>query len=216
MIRTALNIGALAILVGIGVLIYRQVHAPKTECPLPEGSLIDPQAPPAPVSERRDLDHEQVLVRQAPVPRDEHALERNAARTPAGDFPPADVVDLPGTAAPPAVTDAPATAKRTHQVRSGDSLWKISRDAYGSTQHIHKIAAANKLGLNDVLRVGQVLVLPEIAGSKTTATEHVQVPIAKPAPRDADHEVSAAHAPSPTQPDTQAMPPTLSRTMSRP
>lgn len=60
------------------------------------------------------------------------------------------------------VRAAPAKPKRTHVVEAGDSLWAISGRYYGSPDHHPKIAAANGLRGNAALRVGQVLVLPEL------------------------------------------------------
>src|SRR4051794_10062752 len=57
---------------------------------------------------------------------------------------------------------APRRMKRTHVVQSGESLSSISRKYYGTPDYYSKLAEANNLKSRDRIRVGQVLVLPDL------------------------------------------------------
>jgi nucleoid-associated protein YgaU len=62
-------------------------------------------------------------------------------------------------------TDAPAAdAARTYTVESGDSLWKIAEDMYGSGAKYTQIFEANRDILDDPDRIfpGQVLKIPDL------------------------------------------------------
>lgn len=76
---------------------------------------------------------------------------------------------LPALPLPPKVETPPAPpvqptpkAKRTHVVKAGESLSTISRHYYGTPDRYGKIAAANNLHDREMLRVGQVLVIPDL------------------------------------------------------
>jgi len=66
---------------------------------------------------------------------------------------------LPAPPAPPA-----PKLRRTHVVQAGESLSSISRKYYGTPDRYGKIAAANNLRSRDLIRTGQVLVIPDYAG----------------------------------------------------
>lgn len=76
--------------------------------------------------------------------------------------PPAPQVESPPPPAPP--TPQAPKLKRTHIVQPGESLSSISRKYYGTPERYGKIVAANNLRSRDVIRVGQVLVIPEGSG----------------------------------------------------
>lgn len=63
----------------------------------------------------------------------------------------------PPAAAPQPAPPAPATAAEVHTVRSGDTLWKISRQSGVSVAQIKKLNGLR----SDVLRVGQKLKLSQ-------------------------------------------------------
>jgi len=52
--------------------------------------------------------------------------------------------------------------RKTHIVQRGDTLSSISREHYGSEAYFTKIASANGLKNRDRIRIGQVLVIPEL------------------------------------------------------
>lgn len=64
-----------------------------------------------------------------------------------------------------AATTAPASSGgRTYTVKSGDTLWAISEEMYGTGARYKKIFAANtdQLESPDKIRPGQVLVIPDL------------------------------------------------------
>lgn len=177
MIRAAIAVGTLSILAALGLLAYR---------------------------------HWDVIQRSAGL---EDACEEGAAPalpgTPAkAEQPPATPVPAPAPKPAPApVTnpppDRPAPGYRTHRVREGDSLWVISRSYYGSPDQIQRLADANGMASSNRLRVGQILIVPDIKGVPYT-------------PPDADHETTALPErapPAENNPAPAGIPPTLSRTV---
>ena len=59
-----------------------------------------------------------------------------------------------------AITPKAETAGRTHTVKHGDTLWKIAEQYLGKGGRYTEIVKLNGLKSN-VLKTGQVLVLPE-------------------------------------------------------
>jgi LysM repeat protein len=118
--------------------------------------------------------------------------------------PPVVQVKDPPVAVPAPAPDAPR-GKRTHIVKSGETLWSISKDYFGSAEYYTKIAEASNLREKDRIRVGQVLVIPNIPNVKrleTGSEDHEYKPMAnvpEPAPSSEPD----------TDTDTEAMPPTL-------
>ena len=51
----------------------------------------------------------------------------------------------------------------TYTVRRGDTLGAIARRFYGATRHFSLIVSANRIGNPDRLRVGQKLLIPDLA-----------------------------------------------------
>ncbi|MGD0094009.1 MAG: LysM domain-containing protein [Planctomycetota bacterium] len=104
---------------------------------------------------------------------------------------------------PPPLAPAPQAPKlkRTHVVQPGESLSGISRRYYGTPDRYGKIAAANNLRSRDVIRVGQVLVIPEGSGPPIIESSDDE---------NEEHPATAAE----TQ-DFEPQPPTLSTTMKR-
>ncbi len=85
------------------------------------------------------------------------------------------VIKLPAAAATGGTTgpipDAiPATGAKTHTVIKGENLGDISKIHYGTTRNWKKIEAANPGVTSDNLKIGQKLVIPEIAGSTSDST----------------------------------------------
>lgn len=76
----------------------------------------------------------------------------DAGHTPAPTF---DPLPAPLDPAPP-----PPTARTSHTVAAGDTLWNIAVRHYGDGQRWRDIAAANNITNPATLRVGQVLRLP--------------------------------------------------------
>ncbi len=65
----------------------------------------------------------------------------------------------------PAYTDTPTSGThRTYTVKSGDTLWAIAKEIYGSGTKYQKIFEANTDQLDDPdkIRPGQVLVIPDL------------------------------------------------------
>ena len=108
------------------------------------------------------------------------------AQAPVAPPTPVQVVD----ATPPA-----AEHKRTHIVQRGDTLSSISREHYGSEAHFLKIASANGLKNRDRIRIGQVLVIPDLP-----AIERVET---------AERGVEQDRASTTLGPDFEPIPPTL-------
>lgn len=192
MIRTAIGIGILAILCGVGVIVYRHVQSQDDVANLLPPSILP--TPPKTVPE------------PAPSP---NPLPEPAPAVPAPAPAPLPVVN-PSPAQPqqaekpPAQPQAPAEQSGlvTYKVQPGDSLWEISRTFYKSPNHIKQIADANNLAANAMLRIGQVLVIPDLRENKST-------------PADADHEATSARpvtTKEASREDAAPMPPTLSRT----
>ncbi|MBN1863502.1 MAG: LysM peptidoglycan-binding domain-containing protein [Victivallales bacterium] len=76
-----------------------------------------------------------------------------------------DVVVLDPATAPgltPALTLYPVAVEQTYKVQKGDTLWKISRDFYGSGKEWRRIFEHNQdvLSNPDKLREGSVLKIP--------------------------------------------------------
>lgn len=88
---------------------------------------------------------------------------------------PRPVVVDPKPATGPALTD--------YVVQAGDTLGKISQEAYGSTRHVQAIRDANP-GLGEYLREGQTLKMPDkewvLQNDKAPATETLDAAGARP------------------------------------
>lgn len=195
MIRTAIGIGVLAIVLGIGIIVYRAVASGEDLATAGPGGPTPPALPDLPALP------EPAPVRTAPTP----AAEDPRVMPVANEERPAPPAPAPvqATPAPEAARETPASGMTTYKVKAGDSLWAISRKFYNSPNHIKQLADANNLGSNATLRIGQVLVIPDIRGSKNT-------------PADADHETTEAPAEpvrEPAREEHQPLPPTLSRTV---
>jgi len=81
----------------------------------------------------------------------------------------------------PAYTDAanmplstpsatPTNTPRTHSVVSGESMYTISQSVYGSGKYYKKILAANPKVDARHLRIGQILIIPELSNSDKPAS----------------------------------------------
>jgi len=140
MIRALLSAAALVGLVGAGFYLYSNFFVPEKKAaagPNITAGATPPQ-PPAP-------------SKPAPGPQPPPAQPVQ---------PPAPKVETPPTPpAPPA-----PKLRHTHVVQPGESLSSISRKYYGTPDRYGKIAAANNLRGRDLIRVGQVLVIPDVSG----------------------------------------------------
>lgn len=186
MIRMAFGLGALCLLLALGVVLYRfgAELAREAAQELQAGKDGDETAPPAAPEQPETKAAETAPAPETPAPATETAAAPSAPVSP--------VVPEAAPAAPAAI-ETPAQPMRTHKVASGDSLWKLSVQYYGSATHVAELMQANQLTAA-TLRPGQVLVIPEIAGAKA--------PDAADAPVNADHEVAQGTAPSETQAET--------------
>lgn len=193
MIRTAIGIGILAILCGVGVIIYRHLESredvanllPPSVLPTPPKNVPQPAPSPNPLPEPAPA---------VPAPAPAPMPVVNPSPAPQQPAKPAAQPQLPA--------EEPGSGLVTYKVQAGDSLWEISRKFYKSPNHIKQIADANNLQANATLRIGQMLVIPELRENKST-------------PADADHESTTARpetSKDSNREDAQPMPPTLSRT----
>lgn len=60
------------------------------------------------------------------------------------------------------IAKRPTTAVKTHTVKSGETLWGIAQKYYGKGNLYPKIVTANKLANPNMIRIGQVLTIPEV------------------------------------------------------
>jgi nucleoid-associated protein YgaU len=82
------------------------------------------------------------------------------------NLPPAYAADLPPSQVPTVTPPAPAdNTPRTHRVAPGESPYSISEEVYGSGRYYKKILAANPNVNPRHLKIGQVLVIPELTDS---------------------------------------------------
>jgi LysM repeat protein len=155
MLRTVCTIGFLAVLAGVGVLLYRHYSLPA-----PWETTQSEAAPPI---EKAAPER----VRPTPPP----VVE--APPVPPVPVPPVRVAE---PAPPPPSAPIVTVGKRTHVVQPGESLWTISKRYYGSAAHVERIADANHLESPKRLRQGQVLLLPEISGVKMAEPDATEAP----------------------------------------
>ena len=83
-------------------------------------------------------------------------------------------------------------------VQAGESLSSISRKHFGTPNHYGKIAELNKLRSHDRIRVGQLLLLPDIEPAVAVEIE----PQATPLPVEPEHGSNTAQTPFEPQPPT--------------
>jgi nucleoid-associated protein YgaU len=74
---------------------------------------------------------------------------------------PAQAQRMPARAQGTDVVQTPAESQRVYTVKSGDSLWKIARDACGNPNKSKELQRLNNLPENAALTVGMRLKLPE-------------------------------------------------------
>ena len=96
----------------------------------------------------------------------------------------------PGGTPTPDNSTAPAGTK-THIVAKSETLGDISKQYYGTTRNWKKIEAANPGVSSDNLKVGQKLIIPEVAGSSVTPD-----PVAAPATTTGEYTVKTGDTPS--------------------
>jgi len=76
----------------------------------------------------------------------------------------------PTASAPPSTPTPAASTPRTHRVASGESPYSISQLVYGSGKYYKKILAANP-GIDPRhLKIGQILVIPELSDADKPAS----------------------------------------------
>lgn len=133
----------------------------------------------------------------APVQPTPPPMQPVVAPTPA-PAPVVPVVQAPVAPPAPVQVVEPVAApehKKTHIVQRGDTLSSISREHYGTEAHFLKIASANGLKNRDRIRIGQVLVIPELP-----AIERIET---------AERGVEQDRASTTLGPDFEPIPPTL-------
>ena len=119
--------------------------------------------------------HPMVVARTSPQPTIDNIIPLMAttANLPAQvDVPMTQPTQMMINGADPA-TPAP-TGQRTHKIASGESLWTIAQAVYGNGSYFTKIVAANPDLNPKELKVGKILIIPDL-----TATE--KQPAATPA-----------------------------------
>ena len=79
---------------------------------------------------------------------------------------------------------APAAEGKTHTVTKGETLGDISKSYYGTTKNWKKIVDANPGTSPENLKVGQKLVIPEVAGAPSNSTSGTTLDAAAPAAGD--------------------------------
>jgi LysM repeat protein len=149
MIRAALSVVAVLLLAVAGIVIYthhfwgsqKSTGNELTAAPTPPPPLPTPVQPVTP----------------APAPQPVRPV---VAPEPVRETPPT----------PPAAPTPAKHVKRTHIVQAGESLSSISKKYYGTESNYAKLADANGLRRTSTIRIGQVLVLPELAVVKTEPT----------------------------------------------
>jgi LysM repeat protein len=116
----------------------------------------------------------------------------------AAPAPPTSAPSPPAAApAPPAGAQPPlGTAPATYTVQPGDSLSKIARQVYGDPTKYPLIQKANNLVNPSLIHVGQVLVIPPLAGASP----------AQPAPTSPAPPPSQPAVPAPTSPPASVDP----------
>jgi LysM repeat protein len=208
MLRTLFSVVAVLVLVFVAFLVYRSLsQRDKSEAQEALESLrpalphLGHTPPPAPEAPKIKID----TTPPTATP-NKDAVISDPAKT--------------AVAAPPPVPEAPR-GKRTHVVRSGESLWSISKDYFGSAEHTNKIAEANHLREKDRIRIGQVLIIPALPNVKileTGSEDHesgpeslstvVSTPVSstKTASQPEARNTDAAET---LEPDNDPMPPTL-------
>ncbi|HYG74171.1 MAG TPA: LysM domain-containing protein [Planctomycetota bacterium] len=156
MLQAIWSFVAVLLLVAMGFLVYQGRN---TDTKNDNGITATATPPPAP----------------APVPAPA-PLPVAPAPQPAPAQPP--VVQPPAPApivAEPEIKPA-KKAKRTHVVQTGDTLSGICRKYYGTPDYFGKLAEANNLRSRDHIRVGQVLVLPDLPVVESAAATDDEEP----------------------------------------
>lgn len=198
MIRMAFGLGALCLLLALGVVLYRfgaelaREAAQEIQVGKNSDETVPPPAPEKPETKAAET---------APAPESAAPSAEHAAAPSAPTAPPSPEVPGAGPApneTPAAAAEVPAQPVRTHRVASGDSLWKLSVQYYGSATHVAELMQANQLTAA-TLRPGQVLVIPEIAGTK--AADAAGNAAAEPV--NADHEIAQGTAPNESANETE-------------
>lgn len=132
--------------------------------------------------------------------------------------PPMPLPPIPVLPPPQPIVQAPPPPpaprrKRTHVVQQGESLSSISRKYYGTPDYYGKIAESNNLKSRDRIRVGQLLILPELP-VKAAAVEEPVAPAEVVTPSEEPVPVgSAAGQHTATNQDFEPQQPTLNLTV---
>lgn len=78
------------------------------------------------------------------------------------------------------VASLKAEAGKSHTVKTGETLWSIAQDAYGSGYNWVDIYKENKL-TKESLEAGQVLAIPQVTPKTTTIAKASALPVSTPA-----------------------------------
>lgn len=186
MLHGIIRAATAALIFVVAILVYiNYFHSGSSVLPERAELASAPEVPTVPVSP--DAAPPTLAAPVAPVasapavaptePRSPSAKPPRAEIVESGEL--AEVVELPPSprtrvsGALPAVQTPPAkpSGKRTHIVQPGESLWVISRKYLGSGELNAKIADCNGLSSKDRIRVGQVLIIPDLNSPVRAAAE---------------------------------------------
>jgi len=81
------------------------------------------------------------------------------------------IVKLPSVKQTGQPTENKPIVNTSYIVKDGDTLWKISEDAYGSGYNAYDVAKANSLADANIISAGQILVLPSVTPKQPTRGE---------------------------------------------
>jgi len=84
--------------------------------------------------------------------------------------------DTPTPRATPGRTTVPIAGQTAYTIQAGDSPWTIAQKVYGDGSKFRLIMDANGITDQTKLRVGQVLVIPTLAGTAAPALAPTAVP----------------------------------------
>ncbi|OGK14688.1 hypothetical protein A3C98_03630 [Candidatus Roizmanbacteria bacterium RIFCSPHIGHO2_02_FULL_37_15] len=72
-----------------------------------------------------------------------------------------------------------SSEKKSYKVKQGDNLWKIAENTYGSGYNFVDIVKANNIANPNIILVGQVIALPQVAAKASTKIQPTKTPSVK-------------------------------------
>lgn len=88
-----------------------------------------------------------------------------------GAWTPTNQPDITITRGTDSKASKPAVTGQTYTVQTGDTLWSIAEEAYGSGFNAHDISEANKLTNPGAIEIGQRLMIPSVEARDPTRGE---------------------------------------------